>query len=284
MQVCGAADGTCADTEILIDTASGRGGDVRCCSDTFLSGFTQYEWARQDGKTTLACPGVWAESRISGFCHENVTFCEAKSICESAGARLCTRDEVLNNCARSTGCGFDHRMIWTSGVETSDNSCERPDQTNVVCGDQVYVNKDCKGLEKVVDTTSYHPIRCCSDTKITGWLKKNGCNVWAETAFDDEALCYSKATYCEAKDFCASKGGRLCTKQEALNFCTSGSGCWFNVKKFWTSDHTPPPSTSPSAQTASPSAQTDPQENTVDPDNNPASGAGGGKFHWYCSL
>lgn len=38
----------------------------------------------------------------------------SKSECEAAGARLCTRDELILNVARGSGCGNDRRMTWSN--------------------------------------------------------------------------------------------------------------------------------------------------------------------------
>ncbi|NCS98805.1 type II secretion system protein [Candidatus Parcubacteria bacterium] len=54
------------------------------------------------------------ESDASGLgCNEGTTWKEAKDLCESVGARLCTIEETENNIPRGTGCGFDSDMVWT---------------------------------------------------------------------------------------------------------------------------------------------------------------------------
>jgi len=78
---------------------------VRCCSDT-----RKPKW-----KKRLGC-SVWANSKIFGTCHRKKTWFEAKYICNAGGGRLCTTEEVVNDCTRGTGCGFDVRMIWVSSV------------------------------------------------------------------------------------------------------------------------------------------------------------------------
>lgn len=48
---------------------------------------------------------------------ETGTFAEAQAICEGAGTRLCTANELLvggQACLRGTGCGHDNRYVWTS--------------------------------------------------------------------------------------------------------------------------------------------------------------------------
>mmetsp|Transcript_4801 Transcript_4801/g.8959 ORF Transcript_4801/g.8959 Transcript_4801/m.8959 type:complete len:104 (+) Transcript_4801:1000-1311(+) len=40
----------------------------------------------------------------------------------------------------------------------------------------------------------------------------------------------------EAQEFCASKGGRLCTVHELVGECATGTGCGFDVEFVWTHD------------------------------------------------
>jgi prepilin-type N-terminal cleavage/methylation domain-containing protein len=47
-------------------------------------------------------------------CTDNVTWLEAKNICEAEGSRLCTVEELENDITRGTGCGFDSHMIWST--------------------------------------------------------------------------------------------------------------------------------------------------------------------------
>ena len=77
--------------------------EVRCCSETFIEGFSQ-----QHG-----CD-IYGESWVNGNCHHEKTVWEADAICASVGARLCTREELEADCARGTGCGHDRDLVWTS--------------------------------------------------------------------------------------------------------------------------------------------------------------------------
>jgi hypothetical protein len=40
-----------------------------------------------------------------------------KSYCEKAGMRLCTRQEMLDNAVKGTGCSHDSRSVWTSTLD-----------------------------------------------------------------------------------------------------------------------------------------------------------------------
>ena len=39
---------------------------------------------------------------------------EATAFCTGYGGRLCTQDELGNDCARGVGCGYDIELIWTT--------------------------------------------------------------------------------------------------------------------------------------------------------------------------
>jgi hypothetical protein len=66
----------------------------------------------------------WDDSTGQGQCYEvTVTYSRAQKICKSQGlgARLCTVYELRNKVAKSTGCGFDNKLVWTK----SQKNCGR---------------------------------------------------------------------------------------------------------------------------------------------------------------
>ena len=69
--------------------------EVRCCVDDLndITGGGD-NWYKRSG-----C-NVWGESHINGVCHAEKTFAEAEKICSGVGARLCTKDELENDCPR----------------------------------------------------------------------------------------------------------------------------------------------------------------------------------------
>ena len=84
--------------------------EVRCCSDTEMSGYTQNQ----------GCD-VWAESEFGSYydlygelCAHELTYAEAVAVCAAEGARLCTQAEFNEGCTAGTGCQHDSDMIWTS--------------------------------------------------------------------------------------------------------------------------------------------------------------------------
>jgi len=58
--------------------------------------------------------GATAECGDDIGCIKDVNWEETKNACENAGARLCTKDEILANAVAGSGCGFDSYMIWTN--------------------------------------------------------------------------------------------------------------------------------------------------------------------------
>ena len=45
---------------------------------------------------------------------EDVTYAEAEEFCTSAGARLCSDDELQTNEAKGSGCDLDKARVWSS--------------------------------------------------------------------------------------------------------------------------------------------------------------------------
>ena len=75
---------------------------VRCCSETKLSS----TWSMNAGCS------VWGGSDEGLGCKRDQTFAQAEAICDGAGARLCTVAELEGGCTSTTGCSFDHDLIW----------------------------------------------------------------------------------------------------------------------------------------------------------------------------
>ena len=76
-----------------------------------------------------------------------------------------------------------------------------------------------------------HPFRCCANSKIgNGWIKRDGCDVWAESLQPCEDANHDQAT-----QRCEDAGARLCTKYEYEARCTRGTGCKYDGKLNWSS-------------------------------------------------
>lgn len=213
---CGSSAGSCY-SKVHEKSTIEETHNVRCCSDSYKPG-----WTQQGG-----C-NVWSESEINGMCVADVTFSTASLVCESVGGRLCTLEEVLGDCTRSSGCGFDQDLTWTS--TTVDKSPEEK-KVAAVCGASYGT---CSVREQEASMEDLHEVRCCSDSYKPGWLQNVGCGVWAESDISGNR-CIHSATYDSARAICESEGARLCTKDEILADCAAGSGCGFDSQVVWTS-------------------------------------------------
>ena len=100
--VCGATDSYCRNEQPKI-SHDFQLNAVRCCSDTSKTGWQIWSHCN-----------VMATSEISRVCYGEETFESATNICASVNARLCTREEIQNDCTRLSGCEFDSQMIWSS--------------------------------------------------------------------------------------------------------------------------------------------------------------------------
>mmetsp|Transcript_12396 Transcript_12396/g.15700 ORF Transcript_12396/g.15700 Transcript_12396/m.15700 type:complete len:139 (-) Transcript_12396:196-612(-) len=75
-----------------------------CCSEN------QFHLAKR--KTKYGCK-IWAGAKSANHeCLKRASQTEAMEYCENNGARLCTCDELLGKCAKSTGCGMNKQMLW----------------------------------------------------------------------------------------------------------------------------------------------------------------------------
>merc|ERR1719271_7453 len=76
-----------------------------------------------------------------------------------------------------------------------------------------------------------HAFRCCADNQIgPGWIKRDSCDVWAESLQPCEF-----ATHDQATQRCEDAGARLCTKEEYEGKCTRGTGCQYDSQLNWSS-------------------------------------------------
>jgi len=82
--------------------------EVRCCNDRQLP-----QWIDQCTDKSMK---VYGKSHIGGKCYRDQTYERAKCVCELDSGRLCTKEELVADCARGSGCAFDVQMIWTQSV------------------------------------------------------------------------------------------------------------------------------------------------------------------------
>lgn len=85
--------------------------EVRCCRD--CADGCNRSWKE---KCSGYDPEVYGKSKIGRQCRTG-TFREAASLCDGIGGRLCTLEEMLEECTRGTGCGYDNELIWVCTYE-----------------------------------------------------------------------------------------------------------------------------------------------------------------------
>lgn len=93
-----------------------------CCSDTDMDGFKN----KCDDNLN-----VWANADMPDVgCLMKATYDQAVHFCSHFSARLCTYDEILDNCAKKAGgkmCTIDEAVVWTS---TNAFSMSLPENAN----------------------------------------------------------------------------------------------------------------------------------------------------------
>jgi len=186
--------------------------EVRCCSDTAISGWPKKSYC-----------DVWAESNLP-TCHHSATYAEAEAICSNNNARLCTKEEVSMGCTQGSGCQHDRDHVWTStpweDEEEHYTVCQGVDS----CDQEAALEGDYED----------HEVTCCADSDLgSGWTKQSGCSIWAEA--DIGGRCYHAETHGAAEFICARAGGRLCTMDELTSGCAKGVGCGHNSDRVWSS-------------------------------------------------
>ena len=99
---------TCDEDTLGCDTITANVEEnhaVRCCSDLEIAGWDK-------GNNGAAWCNIWAESDLPD-CKE-LNWLDASNVCKSQSARLCTREELEEDCTAGTGCSYDYRLIWSS--------------------------------------------------------------------------------------------------------------------------------------------------------------------------
>ena len=108
----------------------------------------------------------------------------------------------------------------TPGSDISYLSCGNPGGSR--CGGQ---------SSTLAPHSESYPFRCCANSRIgNGWIKRDNCDVWAESLQPCE-----DATHDQATQRCEDAGARLCTKDEYEARCTRGTGCNYDGKLNWSS-------------------------------------------------
>ena len=194
---------------------------------------------------------VCAASNISGLCwgrdrQHRVSFEDATEICRTAGARLCSTDELASNYARGTGCSLDLKPVWAidgtrrfgaSTTRTIPASVTRSKFAVRCCADAVGRNP-----APAVDSAERSSDPCVHLVRTHGFIIRNSASGVCATSFEgtwDGATggCPPTQTFATSQGMCQSVGARLCTTTELTGDLAMGTGCGIDAsKKVWTSD------------------------------------------------
>lgn len=119
---------------------------------------------------------------------------------------------------------------------------DRVDRHYALCGRYAEeqadpMNWECDTTEELLPDESLTTVRCCTDVSSgsmqdAGWERTGSCDVYAGS---DEGWACQTLGWEDARDFCGTVGGRLCTKEEIKAGCGIGTGCESDRKMIWTS-------------------------------------------------
>lgn len=100
-------------------------------------------------------------------CSGLVDWAEARTYCESIGARLCTMDELLDDEAAGGGCDYDDQLIWSatscSGSETSFYAVTGSSTGRLAPGTTVQLGSETVCID--ADDSGETYARCCADAE-----------------------------------------------------------------------------------------------------------------------
>ena len=177
-------------------------------------------------------------SEINGTCYE-APFAQARGLCQSIGARLCTVQEIYADETINTGCNFNSREVWTA------DPC--PDGSYILRGSPRATLPTCTPHNVSV------PVRCCADPDPVppsrqtcaqlDWTFADkttpvcGASLFPLTLANQPVnprACAPDMSFRDAQLFCAANGGRLCTAAEMLDRkLTVNTGCLYDLNFTW---------------------------------------------------
>lgn len=179
--------------------------------------------------TGEACAAGTCNGVSDTWCHRELSYAHATSMCAMNGERLCTRAEISASRCCGTGCGFNAQLIWITEVV--------PHYTALGRGGEAPVLQE-------IGSTVTAALRCCS---MDGNSCQSGNHEETYTFMDgristglhctnnarSEGWCHEELTQTEAAAMCAENGERLCTITELDAGRCLNTGCGFNGKQIW---------------------------------------------------
>jgi hypothetical protein len=140
---------------------------IRCCSDVLVAAdavtapttTTTYAPATRKNCATLGWPVVGSACGESDQafkikfgsdkCYNWLSQPDGEKQCARLGGRLCTQPELAAGVAKSTGCSFDSKFIWTSTTCTGG-----------------YIKAKANGETECRGVGENGPLKCCSDVTV----------------------------------------------------------------------------------------------------------------------
>jgi len=188
---------------------------VKCCSDDGeRPGWLKHtEYAPHPDRCPFSYKMAEEECKL-------LTFKEATSFCAAKGGRICSVNDILARCTIGNGCGFDNEYVWT--IDLNIIHLGRPGPGRL-------------GGNFAAPAHEERGAKCCTEQEAgLGWSKKPQGEAWCPLSYNQVGEECNYMTHPVAKEFCASKGGRLCTPFELQSGCAVSTGCNFDSEQVWT--------------------------------------------------
>ena len=175
-------------------------------------------------------------SKVGGTCHKKAKgVARAQEICQAAGARLCSVEELQDGVAAGTGCRLDASYVWTStpcadgpGYIVVDGApsdrapkCKR--SRNAKAGVRCCAASGPPAAPAEAHVAPSPPAPAPATATVSGVSKLAG-------------KCYNKGTtaFDKADSKCSAHGARLCSIDELRSDMAADTGCGLDNKFVWT--------------------------------------------------
>ena len=151
-----------------------------------------------------------SDNEAAGWqCTMEATQAEAASICEGAGARLCTGQELAAGAGQGSGCSLDSRTIWSQSQDLGDLNCSDGDAI-IVPGNGNRANPGNAVGRAACRSKLEHAagVRCCADNNRQRCDKPTPSSKSVTTTFVDGLQVAREVrmqTACELDDSCQTR-------------------------------------------------------------------------------
>jgi len=190
----------------------------------------------------------------SGFggCSAPMNRNDALALCESAGARLCSVEELQANEVRGTGCGYDSRMVWSrdtceGGFTVAYGATTGGSETSCLAASEEMPARCCADIgeqpppvpapTKAPSPVSLHPavLVSASSCEQLGWSNAQQFGTSLVCGESDRSLggCSGFLSWPAARDFCEQSGARMCSLEELQADETRSTGCGYDKEELW---------------------------------------------------